>query len=34
MALDYPEIISVSSIGKSWQERDISLVTIDAYDYL
>jgi len=34
MAKDFPEIVSVSSIGKSWEERELHLITIDAFDYL
>jgi hypothetical protein len=31
---DYPDIVKVSSIGTSWEDRQIPLVTIDGYDYL
>ena len=34
MQEDYPDIVKVSAIGKTWQDRDIPLVTIDGYDYL
>jgi hypothetical protein len=29
MQEDYPDVVSVSSIGSSWEGRDINLVTID-----
>ena len=34
MAMDYPEMISVESIGQSWEKRDINLVKIDALDFM
>lgn len=34
LALEYGSIVSVKSIGKSWEGRDINLITIDAADYL
>lgn len=29
MQEDYPDVVSVSSIGTSWEGRDINLITID-----
>ena len=34
MEYDFPEIITLSSIGKSFQKRDIDLMTVDARDHL
>jgi len=34
MQEDFPEIVSVESIGKSWQDRDIYLMKIDGLNYL
>ena len=33
LAQEYGSIVSVKSIGKSWEGRDINLITIDAGDY-
>ena len=29
MQEDYPDVVSVASIGTSWEGRDINLITID-----
>ena len=34
MANDFPDIIKLSSIGKTYQERNITLMTIDARNNL
>lgn len=31
---EFPEIINVRSIGKSWQNRDIMLIELDARDVM
>ena len=31
---DYPEVIKLSQIGSSWEKRPLTLLTLDAYDYL
>ena len=33
LAEEYGSIVSVKSIGKSWEGRDINLMTIDADNY-
>lgn len=34
MAADYPEIVSLQSIGQSWEQRDINMLKIDGYQYM
>lgn len=34
MEIDYPEIVSIQSIGKSWQDRDINMIKIDALEFM
>jgi murein tripeptide amidase MpaA len=34
LARDFPEIIKVRSIGKTWENRDIKMLEIDARDHL
>lgn len=34
MAMDYPEIVSVQSIGKTWEDRDINMVKIDGLEFM
>jgi hypothetical protein len=31
---DFPEFVSQSSIGKTFEKRDIDLLVVDARDYL
>ena len=31
---DFPDFITLSTIGKSYQDRDINLMVVDARDYL
>ena len=33
-AHDFPELVTLSSIGKSFEKRDIDLMIVDARDYL
>lgn len=34
LAQEFPEIISLGSIGKSWEKRPIHYVLVDAREYL
>ena len=34
MKHDFPEIFELGTIGQSYLERDIDLITLDARDYL
>ena len=34
MAMDYPEIVSLLSIGKTWEDRDINMVKIDGLEFM
>lgn len=31
---DFPEFVSLSSIGKTYQDRDMDLLIVDARDFL
>jgi len=33
MQAEFPEIVKIKSIGKSWEGRDINMLEIDARDH-
>jgi len=34
LAADYPEMVTVESIGQSWEQREINMVKIDGLDFM
>lgn len=34
MEKEFPEVISISSIGSTWEHRDISVITLDATKFV
>jgi len=34
MALDFPDAVKITSIGKSWENRDISMIVMDGKTHI